>query len=147
MALRRLARIVRKLRLIAASDLVARDQFLYALRAEVTTCRLRGGASVALRSGTTDGKVFDEIFIERVYAPGLAALPRDLGPVTLIDLGAYTGLSALFIARELAVNEVIALEPDPGNFRMLSENLRTTGLANRCTALHAFAGAEHAFAE
>jgi FkbM family methyltransferase len=148
----RLARIVRKLRLIAASDLAPRDQFLYALRldgwrADVTTRRLRGGASVVLRKGTTDGKVFDEIFIERVYAPGLAALPRDLGPVTLIDLGAYTGLSALFIARELAVNEVIALEPDPGNFRMLSENLRTTGLANRCTALHAFAGAEHAFAE
>jgi FkbM family methyltransferase len=152
MALRTLARIVRKLRLIAASDLVTRDQFRYALRAagwraDAATWRLRGGAAVALRKGTTDGKVFDEIFIERVYAPALAALPADLGRVTLIDLGAYTGLSALFIARELAVNEVIAVEPDPDNFRMLSENLRTTGLTNRCTALHAFAGAEHAFAE
>ena len=154
----RLARILRKLRLIAASDLVTRDQFRYALdwagwgsTAGLVSYRLRSGASVALRGGTTDGKVFDEIFVERVYAFGLASLPRDLGRVILIDLGAYTGLSALFIDRELqarglAVNEMIAVEPDPGNFWMLSENLRTTGLANRCTALHAFAGAEHAFA-
>jgi FkbM family methyltransferase len=154
----RLARIIRKLRLIAASDLVTGDQFRYALRwagwrADVTTYRLRGGASVALRKGTTDGKVFDEIFVERVYAPALAALPDNLGHVTLIDLGAYMGLSAVFLARGLAVNgmttvdQIIAVEPDPGSFRMLAVNLRTGGLANRSTTLHAFAGAEHGFAE
>jgi FkbM family methyltransferase len=155
MAPGRLARIARKLRLIAASDLVKRDQLRYALgcamcsagwRGGVVTYRLRGGAPLALRKGSTDGKVFDEIFVERVYAPGLAALPGDLGRVTLIDLGAYTGLSAIFLARELAVEEIIAVEPDPDNFRLLSENLSTTGLANRSTALRAFAGREHAFA-
>lgn len=165
MALRRLVRIARKLRLIAASDLVKRDKLRYALGyamrwggwgadwgADIAAFRLGGGVSVALRKGTTDGKVFDEIFVERVYAPGLAALPDHLGHVLLIDLGAYTGLSAFFLARELAaagaiVDEIIAVEPDPDNFRLLSENLRTTGLANRSTALRAFAGAEHAFAE
>jgi FkbM family methyltransferase len=152
MALGRLAGIARKLRLIARSDLVKRDQFGYALKAAgrgagIITYRLRGGASVALRKGTTDGKVFDEIFVERVYAPGLAALPENLGPVTLIDLGAYTGLSALFFARQLRVDQIIAVEPDPENFRLLSENLRSTGLAGRCIAMRAFAGAEHAFAE
>ncbi len=161
MALGRLVRIARKLRLIAASDLARRDKLRYALRwagwdadrgGDVVVYRLRGGVSVALRKDATDGKVFDEIFVERVYAPGLAALPGNLGHVTLIDLGAYTGLSALAIARELAavetvVDEIVAVEPDPHNFRMLLENLRTTGLANRCTALRAFAGAQHAFAE
>ncbi len=144
--------IGRKLRLIAASDLVKRDQIRYALRAagwgtEPVTYRLRGGVSVALRKGATDGKVFDEIFVERVYAPCLAALPENLGSVTLIDLGAYTGLSALFFAHELAVDEIVAVEPDPDNFRLLLENLRTTRLASRSTALKAFAGAQHAFAE
>jgi len=81
--------------------------------------------------------------VERVYAPGLAAAPDN----TLIDLGAYTGLSALFVARELAVDEIIAVEPVPENFRLLAENLRTTGLMSRSTAIRAFAGAEHAFAE
>src|SRR5580704_17179033 len=99
MALGRLAGIARKLRLIAASDLVRRDQLRYALRsagrgADIFRYRLRGGVSVALRKGTTDSKVFDEIFVERVYQQGLAALPANLGHVTLIDLGAYTGLSA-----------------------------------------------------
>ncbi len=45
------------------------------------------------------------------------------------------------------MTEIIAVEPDPGNFRMLSENLRRAGLANRSTALCAFAGADRAFAE
>ncbi len=157
MALGRLAGIARKLRLIAASDLVRRDQFRYALRsagwgADIFRYRLRGGVSVALRKGTTDGKVFDEIFVERVYAPSLVGLPSNLGHVTLIDLGAYTGLSALFFAREFAVlgttvDQIIAVEPDSNNFGLLTENLRTAGLATRSTALLAFAGAEHAFAE
>jgi FkbM family methyltransferase len=147
MALGRIARIARKLRLIAASDLATPDKIRYALRAGKSTYTLRGGASVKLRQGTTDAKVFDEIFVEQVYAPSLAALPADLGNVTLIDLGAYTGLSALFFARALAVQEIVTIEPDPDNFRLLTENLQTSGLASRSTALHAFAGAERAFAE
>jgi FkbM family methyltransferase len=155
--LSRLAKIVRKLRLIAESDLANRDKIRYVLNpagqgAGVRTYRLRGGrsggtVSVRLRMGTTDSRVFDEIFLERVYARCLAALPDHLGPVNVIDLGANIGLSALFFARELAVNEIIAVEPDPDNFRMLSENLRKTGLADRSTAVCAFAGAGRAFAE
>ena len=39
------------------------------------------------------------------------------------------------------------MEPDPDNFRLLSENLRRSGLANRSIAIRAFAGADRAFAE
>jgi FkbM family methyltransferase len=150
--LSRLAKIARKLWRIAVSDLVNRDKLRYVLNlaaqgTAVSTYRLRGGVSVRLRMGTTDSKVFDEIFLERVYARCLAALPVPLGPVSVIDLGANIGLSALFFARELAVNEIIAVEPDPDNFRMLSENLRRTGLADRSTAVRAFAGAGRAFAQ
>jgi FkbM family methyltransferase len=149
---RRLHSILRKLRLIAASDLAGLDKLRYAVNARgrgtgLVTYRLRGGASVALRKGTTDFEVFDEIFVERVYAPCVAGLPDHLGPVTLIDLGANIGLSTLFFVRVFEVAEIIAVEPDPGNFRMLSENLGRAGLANRCTALRAFAGAVRAFAE
>jgi len=149
--------ILRKLRLIAASDLAGLDKLRYAVNARgrgtgLVRYRLRGGASVALRKGTTDFEVFDEIFVEHAYAPCLRALPASLGRITLIDLGANIGLSSLYVARELGaraleVTEIIAVEPDPGNFRMLSENLRRAGLAHRSTALRAFAGAERAFAE
>ena len=148
----RIAGIVRKLRLVAASDLRSFDKLRYVVNAArqgsgVLAYSLRGGASVALRQGTTDPKVFDEIFVERAYGSCVAALPKNLGPVALIDLGANIGLSALFFARALEVHEIIAVEPDPDNFAFLSANLQTSGLANRTTAVHAFAGAEHACAQ
>src|SRR5579864_6362327 len=154
---RKLGRIARKLRLIAVSDLVPGDKLRYVLHAAgggkgVRTYRLQGGVnrlgtSIALRQGATDSKVFDEIFVEQVYAPCVASLPHDLGRVALIDLGANIGLSVLFLTRALEVAEIIAVEPEPDNFRLLSENLRRTGLAQRSTAVCAFAGAERAFAE
>jgi FkbM family methyltransferase len=152
-----LPNILRKLRLIAVSDLATGDKLRYVLNAAgrgtgQCTYRLRGGVSVTLRKGTTDTKVFDEIFVEGAYAPCLAALPDTLDRVTLIDLGANIGLSVLYLARELdaravRVDHIIAVEPDPDNFRMLAENLRRTGLADCCTALRAFAGPGAAFAE
>ena len=80
----------------------------------------------------------------RRASPGCLAI---LGQVALIDLGANIGLSALYLTRALDVDQIIAVEPDPGNFRLLSENLRTSGLANRSIPIRAFAGAERAFAE
>lgn len=148
----RLHSVARKLRLIARSELVGIDKVRFTMNASghgtgIATYRLRDNVSIALRRGITDFKVFDEIFVERVYAPCVAGLPANLGPVTLIDLGANIGLSALFLTRALNVAEIIAVEPDPDNFRVLSENLRSAGLASRSTALRAFAGAELAFAE
>ena len=148
----RLNRIIRKLRRIAASDLVNVDKLRYVWNAvwrgsSLLRYRLRGGRSLVLRKGTTDSKVFDEIFVERVYAPCVEALPDHLGRVTLVDLGANIGLSVLFLARALEVAEIIAVEPDPDNFRLLSDNLQRAGLAKRSTAIRVFAGAEHASAE
>jgi FkbM family methyltransferase len=148
----RVSRIVRKLRLIAASDLVMVDKLRYLLDPSrqgsgLFTYRLRGGRTAMLRKGTTDFKVFDEIFVEQAYAPCIAALVSDLGCVTLLDLGANIGLSVLYIDRALEVDEIIAMEPDPGNFQLLSENLRRNELSNRCLTIRAFAGAKHAFAE
>ena len=168
--MRRLYSIVRKLRLIARSELVGIDKLRHGLTclgrslpvavrcaprnherqrvaSDLLTYRLRGGTSIALRKSTTDSKVFDEIFVEQAYAPCVAGLPDNLGPVTLIDLGANIGLSVLYLTRALQVVEIIAVEPHPGNFRLLSENLRRTGLASRTTALRAFAGVDRAFAE
>jgi FkbM family methyltransferase len=155
---RRLHSILRKLRRIARSELVGIDKLRYILNESNTSgaglamYRLRGGMNhvaptIALRRGTTDFKVFDEIFLEQAYAPCVAALPDNLGPVTLIDLGANIGLSVLFLTRALQVIEIIAVEPDPDNFRLLLDNLLRARLANRATPLRAFAGSEHACAE
>jgi len=148
----RLYNVVRKLRLIAQSELAGIEKLRYAMNPSgrgtgLATYRLRGRVSVALRKATTDFKVFDEVFVEQAYAWCIAALPENPGPVALVDLGANIGLSVLFLTRALEVAEIVAVEPDPDNFQLLSENLQRAGLANRTTAIRAFAGAEHAFAE
>jgi len=148
----RVQSVLRKLRRIAASDLEPIDKLRYVLHAARLSSgpvayRLRGGISVELRPKTTDSKVFGEIFVEQAYAPCVAWLLAKAEAVTLIDLGANIGLSALFLTRALEVVEIIAVEPDPDNFRLLSDNLGRNGWADRCTAIRAFAGAERAFAD
>ncbi len=99
-----------------------------------------------LRKNSTDEKVFDEIFIQKAYAP-YAKAARQIAPQVLVDLGANIGLSVIALARELRPEAIIAVEPDCRNFSMLQENLRRAGLTNRCRAIQAFAGAERGFAE
>ena len=100
-----LSRLLRKIRLVAASDLVLTDKFRYlrdiaialfspAARKGSRGYRLRGGASVTLRENSTDEKVFEEVFIQKAYAP-YAKAAQQTSPVILIDLGANIGLSVI----------------------------------------------------
>lgn len=111
----------------------------------MTVYRLSEGIPITLRGGTTDGKVFDEIFLEQTYAPGAALVPRDEKPLVLIDLGANVGLSTLFFARLLHPVRIVAVEPCPNSFQVLLENTRS--LADRCTVVQAFAGAQRGHAQ
>jgi FkbM family methyltransferase len=104
---------------------------------------LKDGTRIQLRQGSTDFRVFEEIFIERVYSRFAGRLPKDR---TIVDLGANIGLSAIFLAQAAPRSRVIALEPDAGNFAMLLENLAGAGLEHRVAAIQAFAGAEPGFA-
>ena len=70
----RLYSVVRKLRLIAQSELAGIEKLRYVMNpsgrgAGLARYRLRGKVSVALRKATTDFKVFDEMFVEQAYAP------------------------------------------------------------------------------
>ena len=164
----RFARINRKWRQIASSELSATGKFAYSLdlalgflrspsRQGHQKYRLKGGATVALREGSTDRKVFDEVFLENTYGGLAASSPAPRGsktasntaaaPVVLIDLGANIGLSAIALARQLRPAGIVAVEPDGANFAMLQHNLRLAGLSDRSKTIRAFAGAERGFAE
>jgi FkbM family methyltransferase len=114
--------------------------------------RLRGvqsyplstGGRVWLRGDSTDRKVFDEIFLQRIYAPYAGLIGREGRPPVLVDLGANIGLSALFLHRALDFDRVIAIEPDSGNLQLLRCNLH----ANRVPveAVQAFAGGQRGYA-
>lgn len=145
--------VFNKLLRIAASELSGADVFWYVMdevleRAGFETAersyRLRDGSTVFLRRGTTDAKVFEEVFIDRIYAP-FVALVKGRPPV-LVDLGANVGLSALFLERRLEFDRVIAIEPDFDNLQALRRNL-DDNLRVPCESIQAFAGAERGFAK
>ncbi len=146
-------RVFDKLREIATSDLSPVHKIRYTAhliaksRCVISRYRLRGGGWIELRQGTTDRKVFDEIFLTRIYAP-LAKLSKSgASPVVLIDLGANTGLSAIYLGRVLQPDWIVVVEPDPSNYKMLLRNLSLAGIADRLVAVQAFAGAERGFAK
>jgi len=85
---------------------------------EVGTC--------TIRAGTTDHRVFDEVFIRDAYRLSSRSGEPRLG--TVVDGGAHIGIFAIRAAR--VAERVICLEPVAENRRLLEANLRSTGAAN-----------------
>ena len=92
-----------------------------------------GSARIVLRHGTSDVRMFDEIFCARVYAPPaeVADRLRGLGaPPRVLDLGANVGLFGVDASLRWPGARITAVEPDPGNLAIL----------RRCAELNASAG-------
>jgi FkbM family methyltransferase len=81
------------------------------------------GGPVRLRSHTTDISVLNELIVSDGYGPAAELIPT---PVTILDLGANTGLAARWFLRRWPDARVAAVEPEPGNVKMLQANLRGT---------------------
>lgn len=152
-----LSRLARKINLVAHCELALGSKLRYLFNVAIGSFlpgtmtmrreyRMRDDTSVVLRQNSTDIKVFEEIFLERIYSP-YAKVADGKAPAILIDLGANIGLSVIALARELRPLAMVAVEPDGGNFAMLKENLRLARLAERCATVQAFAGVERGFAE
>ncbi len=83
------------------------------------------------RGGTSDIDVFKHVFVLREYA-AIGQLPeRGL----IIDCGANVGFSAAYFLSVSPGVSVIAVEPDAGNFRMLTRN--TAAFGDRCACVQA----------
>ena len=83
---------------------------------------------ITLRAGTSsDASVFRQIFIEQEYQL-LYATP-DVN--CILDLGANTGLSAIYFLTHFPHAQVVAVEPDAGNYRLCVHNLAAYGARAR----------------
>jgi FkbM family methyltransferase len=88
---------------------------------------------VLLRPGTTDWRVLHQIFADQEYDPASPAhdaaltrrydeaLGRSEVPV-IIDCGANIGLASIWYAQRYPHARIIAVEPEPENFRILALN-------------------------
>lgn len=83
------------------------------------------------RKVSSDFKVFDQIFAEREYR----CLDRIAPPQLIVDCGANVGYSSAYFLSRYPKCTVVAIEPDPSNFALLSRNLEP--YAARCHLLNA----------
>lgn len=84
-----------------------------------------------VRAGTSDLRVFEQIFVREEYR-GLSRLKN---PTMILDLGANVGFASAYFLTRFPAARVIAVEPDPQNFEMLRCNLKP--YANRAICIHA----------
>jgi FkbM family methyltransferase len=74
---------------------------------------------VAVRIGTTDVSVLRQVLQECQYDAPLPSRPR-----RIVDAGANIGLAAVFFANKYPESEIVAVEPEESNFRLLKENAK-----------------------
>jgi FkbM family methyltransferase len=105
--LRRVMRVSDAFRLILSED-VERDTriFLKPL-----------GCWIIIRSGTTDLKCLEKVFLSEEYRP-----PFDSSPRVIVDAGANVGMATLYFANKFPDAQIIAIEPESSNFDILRRN-------------------------
>jgi FkbM family methyltransferase len=102
------------------------------------------GLRVAVRHGSTDAMVLDEIFSHQCYAlpkPVRAILGRLGRPPRILDLGGHIGLFGLYVLGLYPGAEITSVEPDPSNLRLLETCVRLNALEEQWTIVRACAGA------
>ena len=89
---------------------------------------------LTMRKHGSDFYTFEEIFIQKVYRHLTAHVPQCK---TIIDLGANIGLASLYFAMRYPQCQLVAVEPDADNFRLLASNLQALTRTGRGTMIHA----------
>jgi FkbM family methyltransferase len=94
---------------------------------------------VYVRRGTSDFLVLRDIFEDGEYEQAeLFNLPAD---ARILDMGGNIGMSVLYFSRLCPQSQLIGVEPDPDNLRMMEMNCRGLIDAKRATLVRAFIAA------
>jgi FkbM family methyltransferase len=78
---------------------------------------IAGFGKLAMRKNTSDEKVFWQIFVEKELD-----LDYKIEPKLIIDGGANIGASTLWFAKKFLSAQIIAIEPEEYNFKILQKN-------------------------
>jgi hypothetical protein len=83
-----------------------------------------------MRTGTSDRSAFNEVIVKRWYDHPFPGVPQ-----LIIDAGANVGYASVRFAELYPNADIVAIEPDRGNFAMLQQNVapypRVRGHARR----------------
>lgn len=75
------------------------------------------GLTLRIRLGTSDLRVYEDIYLGQEYE-----WPLRSAPSVVVDAGAYTGLSTAWFATRYPSATVVAVEPSGSNFELLARN-------------------------
>lgn len=75
---------------------------------------------IYLRRGTSDFLNFIQIFVRAEYSLCFSYIPE-----TIVDLGSYIGLSAIYFCNRFPNSKIICVEPSPDNYDLLKINTRS----------------------
>jgi FkbM family methyltransferase len=75
------------------------------------------GGEITLRGATSDVSCFEKVFIYSEYSS-----PFDHSPQVIVDAGANVGMATLYFANRYPTARILAIEPEPKNFKMLQRN-------------------------
>jgi FkbM family methyltransferase len=87
-------------------------------RSQERTLNVRGGGSISYRRNRGDIQGIREVFLDESYR-----LPSGIEPRVVVDLGANIGLTTVWLNRQFNIEKCVAVEPVPGNVRLLRKNL------------------------
>jgi len=112
-------------------DIAVRD---HSGRVEIEYCRGAFlGYRVRLRPNGSDLDVFSQIFINEEYRPVVRMVEnaRLDEPVRyIVDAGANVGFTIIYLRKFFPDARIIAIEPDIGNFSLLTENVKLNQLSD-----------------
>jgi len=81
---------------------------------------IKSGVKVYLRNGTSDLPAFRQVFLEGEYS-----YPFNIKPEYIIDAGANVGLASIYFSLRFPGVKIIAIEPEPGNYKCLCNNTKS----------------------
>lgn len=79
-------------------------------------------APIWLRDNFSDKAIFHQVFSQRQYY--IDTLPK-IKAERIIDAGANIGLASIFFSNMFPSAEIVAIEPQSGNYNLLKKNLET----------------------
>jgi len=95
---------------------------------EIITYHLRSGIKLKLRAGTADRIAMSNIMVKNSYMLSRSDVQKCN---TAIDIGAHIGVFSILLAFLAKNIKVYAYEPEPSNYALLLENIKTNNLESK----------------
>lgn len=76
----------------------------------------------------SDQSVIDEFFVDKMYRSAEFSILNS--QFSILDIGAHIGIFSIYASVLNPQSQIIALEPEPNNYKLLKENLKLNNLKN-----------------